>query len=67
MPEAELAATTIHYGSLATIGDSWQALHAWIEDNGYELAGVCRELYVVSEPGPQENWVIELQQPVIHP
>ena len=67
VPAAELAATTIHYGSMATIGDSWQALHAWIEDNGYELAGVCRELYVVSEPEPQENWVTELQQPVIHP
>lgn len=67
VPAAELAATTVHYGSMATIGDSWQALHAWIEDNGYELAGVCRELYVVSEPEPQENWVTELQQPVIHP
>jgi DNA-binding transcriptional MerR regulator/effector-binding domain-containing protein len=65
LPAIDLAATTIHYGSMATIGDSWQALHAWIEENGYELAGVCRELYIVSEPEPQENWVTELQQPVI--
>ena len=67
VPATELAVTTVHYGSMATIGDSWEALHAWIEDNGYELAGVCRELYIVSEPEPQENWVTELQQPVIHP
>jgi DNA-binding transcriptional MerR regulator len=67
LPPVELAATTVHYGSMATIGVSWAALHTWIEDNGYELAGVCRELYVVSEPEPQENWVTELQQPVIRP
>lgn len=67
VPAVDLAATTVHYGSMATIGDSWDALHAWIEDNGYELAGVCRELYVVSEPEPEENWVTELQQPVIRP
>lgn len=67
VPAVELAATTVHYGSMATISDSWQALHAWIEDNGYELAGICREQYIVSEPEPQENWVTELQQPVIHP
>jgi effector-binding domain-containing protein len=67
VPAAELAATTVHYGSMATIGDSWEALQAWIEDSGYELAGVCRELYIVSEPEPQEHWVTELQQPVTHP
>lgn len=67
VPAVDVAATTVHYGSMATIGDSWEALHAWIEDNGYELAGVCRELYIVSEPEPQENWVTELQQPVIRP
>lgn len=64
VPAAELAATTVHHGSMATIGESWEALHAWIEENGYELAGVCREFYVVSEPEPQENWVTELQQPI---
>ena len=65
IPGTNLAATTAHYGSMATIGESWEALHAWIEENGYEMAGVCRELYIVSEPEPQENWVTELQQPVI--
>lgn len=64
LPGAELAATTVHHGSMATIDDSWTALLAWISDNGYELAGVCREVYLVSQPEPQENWVTELQQPV---
>lgn len=64
IPGAELAATTVHYGSMSSIGESWEALHTWIVDNGYQLAGVCREVYLVSQPEPQENWVTELQQPV---
>lgn len=64
LPGAELAATTRHHGSMATIDDSWQALLAWISEQGYELAGVCREVYLVSQPEPQEHWVTELQQPV---
>lgn len=65
LPAVELAATTVHYGSMATIGDSWDALHAWIDDNGYQLAGVCREVYVVAGPDSPDNWVTELQQPVV--
>ena len=65
VPAIELAATTVHHGSMATIGESLEALLAWVDDNGYELAGVCRELYIVSEPESQENWVTELQQPIV--
>ena len=66
LPGADLAVTTVHHGSMATIGDAWQALFEWIQANGYEPSGICRELYLVSEPEPQENWVTELQQPVVH-
>ena len=65
VPAVELAATAVHYGSPGTIGDTWDALHAWIDDSGYQLAGVCREVYIVSEPESEENWVTELQQPVV--
>jgi len=65
IPGVDLAVTTVHRGSMATIGDAWEALYAWIQANGYQLSGVCRELYLVSEPEPQENWVTELQQPVV--
>ncbi|MET1019955.1 MAG: MerR family transcriptional regulator [Microterricola sp.] len=64
LPGVTQAATLVHHGSMATIGESWQALHEWITANGYELAGVCRERYILSQPEPQENWVTELQQPV---
>jgi len=65
VPAVDLAATAVHYGSPDTIGDTWDALHAWIDSNGYQLAGVCREVYIVSEPESGENWVTELQQPVV--
>ncbi|MFU8946738.1 MerR family transcriptional regulator [Mycetocola zhadangensis] len=61
----ELAATTVHRGSMSTIGESWEALSDWVVENGYHLSGPCRELYLVSQPEPQENWVTELQQPVV--
>lgn len=60
----DLAATTVHHGSMATIGQTWEALMEWVSTNGYEPSGVCRELYLVSEPKPQDEWVTELQQPV---
>ncbi|RZU64202.1 DNA-binding transcriptional MerR regulator [Microterricola gilva] len=64
LPGVIQAATIVHHGSMATIGESWQALHDWIAENGFELAGVCRERYILSQPEPQEDWVTELQQPV---
>lgn len=65
IPGVDLAATTVHRGSMSTIGESWEALQAWISANGLQLSGACRELYLVSQPEPQENWVTELQQPVV--
>lgn len=65
LPPVELAATTVHHGSMATIGETWESLTAWVGENGFELAGVCRELYLVSEPKPQDEWVTELQQPIV--
>jgi DNA-binding transcriptional MerR regulator/predicted transcriptional regulator YdeE len=64
VPGVELAATTVHYGSMATVGEAWSALHQWIGENGYQLDGAARELSIVAVPEPQENWVTELQQPV---
>ena len=64
LPPVKLAVATVHLGVMATIGDTWQALNTWVVDNGYELAGVAREVYLVSAPQPQEDWVTELQQPV---
>ena len=54
----------VHLGEMARIGESWQALHRWVSDNGYHYDGPCRELYVRAESDDQADWVTELQQPV---
>lgn len=64
LPETEVA-TLVHLGDMANIASSWQALHAWLEANGYAPSAPCREVYIEApgeEPGP--DWVTELQQPV---
>ena len=54
----------VHLGEMTRIGESWQALHRWVTDNGYRYDGPCRELYVRAESDDQADWVTELQQPV---
>ena len=54
----------VHLGPMVGIGESWQALHRWIVDNGYGFAGPCRELYVRAVGEDQSDWVTELQQPI---
>ncbi|MBN1411701.1 MAG: MerR family transcriptional regulator [Spirochaetales bacterium] len=66
LPGIETAVTTIHKGLYETIGNAYRALMEWCEDNGYELDGPDREVYLtgpesVSDPA---QYVTELQQPV---
>ncbi|WP_187393230.1 GyrI-like domain-containing protein [Arthrobacter echini] len=55
----------VHLGPMRSISESWQALHRWLIDNGYEYDGPSRELYVRAESEDQQDWVTELQQPVV--
>lgn len=55
----------VHLGPMSSIQESWQALHRWLIENGYEHDGPCRELYVRAESENQQDWVTELQQPVV--
>ena len=64
LPGVEQAAVTVHRGEVSGIGDSWMALTDWIGQNGYELAGVCREVYWTPGDRPQSEWVTDLVQPV---
>lgn len=64
LPGERRAATVLHQGSMATIGDAWQALHTWIEQNGHEASGPCREHYLQTPLDRPDDWVTELQQPV---
>lgn len=63
LPQTQ-AVCGVHLGSMAQIGESWQALHRWVVENHYAYAGPCRELYVQAVSPDQSDWVTELQQPV---
>lgn len=65
LPTTE-AAVLAHHGSMDTIGESWQALEAWVEEQEEWVAsGPSREVYLQAGVDlPQEEWVTHLQQPV---
>ena len=55
----------VHLGAMDTIGESWQGLARWIDDQGWRMSGPAREVYLRAWPlDDQSEWVTELQQPV---
>ena len=46
LPGVEAVASTIHHGPFVTIGEAYAALIKWIEENGYQICGPCREIYL---------------------
>ncbi len=65
LPGAGPAATIIHYGPLDEVGTSFEALARWIDANGYTSTGLVREVYLDSPADAPEQWVTELQVPVL--
>jgi DNA-binding transcriptional MerR regulator len=67
LPGVEAAASTIHHGPFVTIGDAYAALIKWIEENGYQICGPSREIYLrPSHNGSQTdpNTLTEIQFPI---
>jgi len=67
LPGVERMACTVHHGPFVTIGEAYQALMQWIQANGYQIVGPCREVYLrEAENGSQTdpNTVTEIQFPV---
>jgi effector-binding domain-containing protein len=63
-PEKEVACI-FHQGGYDTIGASYGNLMRWIEENGYEIVGAVREVYLRGpESGEQDNYLTEIQLPV---
>lgn len=60
----EEAASYPHHGKMVDIGEGYQTLATWIDDNGHRTDGSAREVYLVSHPEPEENWRTELQMPI---
>jgi DNA-binding transcriptional MerR regulator len=59
------AVTVLHHGGMEGIGGTWQALVSHVEEKGYKLTDVSRELYLhMPMDADPATWVTELQQPV---
>ena len=62
----ETVASLVHKGPYETMDAPYQALMAWCESNGYELAGPDRHLFLKTSRDVQdpEEYLNEMQQPV---
>jgi DNA-binding transcriptional MerR regulator/effector-binding domain-containing protein len=60
-----LMATAVHHGGYDTIGDAYNALYRWLEQNGYTLTAPTRQLHLAyAHDQPPDTYVTELQFPV---
>ncbi len=68
MPAVEKLACVVHTGPFATIGEAYDALAKWIDENGYHIVGPGRELNLrLPEPRGNQNdpnTVNEIQFPI---
>jgi effector-binding domain-containing protein len=68
LPGFETMACVVHAGSFATIGEAYDAILKWVDENKYQVVGPGREI-VLREPQPQNSQtdpgtVVEIQFPV---
>jgi effector-binding domain-containing protein len=66
LPAAKMACT-IHNGPFASIGEAYNAIAKWLDENGYRVVGSPREVYLrMAEDGSQNDpdTVTEIQFPV---
>ena len=63
--EAVQVAATMHKGPFDQVGKIYEALSAWIMENGYEIVGLPEELYL-SDPAstPPDELLTEVRFPV---
>ena len=63
LPEID-AVTSTYVGAMATIGEAYEALFAWIAEHGLKTLGYSREAAIHCPSDPNE-WITELQVPVV--
>ncbi|MFG2427230.1 MerR family transcriptional regulator [Streptomyces sp. NPDC048590] len=66
LPPVERAATIMHHGSMDAVLPTAQTLARWIDGNGYRSTAYPREISLECPPN-QDEWVTELQAPVVTP
>ena len=66
LPGYDQMAATIHKGTYDSVGGAYIAMGKWIETNGYQIIGPCREIYFTDPRSgtPPNEYVTEIQFPV---
>jgi DNA-binding transcriptional MerR regulator len=64
LPAVEEVACIIHEGNFDNLSGTYGQLMAWVEANGYRLAGPIREVYVQFTGPDATNNITEIQLPV---
>ncbi|MEO3973048.1 MerR family transcriptional regulator [Streptomyces sp. CAU 1734] len=64
LPPIERAATIVHRGPMSRIVATEQTLARWLDTGGHRSAGYAREVTLACPPD-QEQWVTELQEPLL--
>jgi predicted transcriptional regulator YdeE/DNA-binding transcriptional MerR regulator len=70
LPAAPSMASVIHSGDAVTLSQTYSSLYAWTQANGYQPAGLFRELYLSNReagapaPAALDAALIEVQCPV---
>jgi effector-binding domain-containing protein len=64
LPPVERAATIVYRGAPQSVLPAVQALGRWIDANGYRSTGYPREINLEC-PENYDDWVTELQEPVV--
>jgi effector-binding domain-containing protein len=67
LPGVERVAATIHKGAYNKVGSAYTALGKWIETNGYQTVGPCREIYFTDPRAntPLNEYITEVQMPIV--
>lgn len=67
LPAIETAACLIHKGDYYLFPESYEALMRWIQDNGYQITGTDRQIYLRSygDTSDMSDFLTEIQFPVV--
>jgi effector-binding domain-containing protein len=67
LPAVDTMATIVRPGTNVASHSAFGTIGMWIEANGYEVAGPCREVFLESVIGPPgfESALVEIQFPVL--
>ena len=64
--QVEMAACVLHKGPYEEFPQAYSAIITWMEENGFEMAGLPRESYIdgIWNKDTKEEWLTEIQFPV---